>query len=144
MTNNAVKKRKILIADDDLDLIRLLRILLEEFYEMHVANDGIAALKLANKIRPPVIISDLGMPGMNGLEFTKAIRENPLFAKTRIIIMTGATEGEELPSGFWLKGTVADAFLEKPFPPEELLREINRQFVLRAQGDPLPPGKGHY
>lgn len=135
---------KILIADDEEDIRNLLRLALSEHYDIVFARDGLEAWKLFERERPRLVLTDLNMPGINGYEFTEKIREHPDLAQTPVIILTGTTQGSDLPPGFWKIGTRADAFLEKPVSTDVILAEVRRQLVRRMTPNPLPPGKGHY
>lgn len=86
----------LLVEDDELDIISVKRSLdrLETDYELLTAFNGIEALKMlhAADALPDVILLDLNMPKMNGIEFLKAIREEPKLAAIRVFIMTTSSE----------------------------------------------------
>ncbi len=76
---------RILLVDDERQIIRVLRTSLQSHgYEILCATDGFEALKLFEQSKPDLVITDLSMPNMNGLELTKAIRSN---ADTPIIVL---------------------------------------------------------
>ena len=135
---------KVLVADDDPDVLDLHRLNLESHYQLVLARDGREAWELFEKERPRCVVTDLNMPGLNGQELTERIRMHPRLSSVPIIILTGTTVDTDLPAGFWRIGTKADVFLEKPVSPEELLQAIRRQILLAARIQPLPPGKGFY
>jgi CheY-like chemotaxis protein len=139
-----VSRIKILIADDEEDIRLLLRVGLSPHYDVVVARDGLEAWKFFEEERPRLVLTDLNMPGINGLELTEKIRQHPELSDTLVIILTATTQGTDLPPGFWRIGTRADAFLEKPVTVEEILTEVRRQLVKRLAPNPLPPGKGTY
>lgn len=134
----------VLIVDDDKDVRAMELLALKMLYRVEEAPDGVAGLAKARALKPMVIVSDLGMPGMNGLELCEAIKNDPEFEKTAVILVTGATKGEELPDGFWKLGTQADDFLQKPFSPTALLAAVQKQVERLVGFTPLPPGKGSY
>lgn len=137
-------KIKILLADDDPDIRLIYSVLLEQYYDVTLARDGAEAWKLFQETRPRLVVADLNMPGLNGLEFTEKIRGHPELAKTPVIIVTGTTAGTDLPPGFWKIGTAANRMMEKPVTPDELLEAIRRELLIHAKANPLPPGKGYY
>ena len=137
-------RTKILLADDDPDVLDYYRLCLAEHFDLVLARDGIEALKMFEAERPAVVVTDLNMPGVNGTVLTDKIRAHPTLATTPVIIITGTTRNSDLPPGFWKMGTQADAFYEKPIKPDALVQAIRAQLLRRAQGRELPPGKGSY
>jgi CheY-like chemotaxis protein len=91
----------LLIEDDELDIISVERSLkkLESEYELHTAYNGIEALKILRDPKvvlvPDVILLDLNMPRMNGIEFLKVIREDEFLKELKVFIMTTSSEGND-------------------------------------------------
>lgn len=91
----------LLIEDDELDVISVERSLkkLESDYVLHSAYNGIEALKILRdtnkRLIPDVILLDLNMPRMNGIEFLKVIREDELLKDLKVFIMTTSSEGND-------------------------------------------------
>lgn len=139
-----MSKLKILVADDDPDILTLHRLALSERYDVVTARDGHEALRLFEEVHPRLVITDLNMPGMNGQVLTDRIREHETLGQTPVIVLTGTTRDTDLPSGFWRIGTKADLFLEKPVSPDELMAAVQRTLVSSMNTTPLPPGKGYY
>src|SRR5438045_4071617 len=84
---------KILIVEDDLDSRIALSLLLElEGFKVVTAEDGETGLELAKKHYPDLIITDIWMPGMSGIELTSYLRANPVFFDLPIIAVTAAAE----------------------------------------------------
>lgn len=114
----------ILIVDDQ-DLVRLgLRTLIDNDPEMEVAGEGdsgISALALARETRPDVILMDIRMPGMDGLEATRRIVGDPELTGTRVIVLTTFELDEYI---FEALEIGASGFLLKNTPPTELLAAI--------------------
>jgi CheY-like chemotaxis protein len=114
---------RILIVDENLDAARILGVLCGEMgHDCKFAYDGIAALEAARHFRPDVILLDLGLPGMDGVEVARRLRADPAFRDVLIIAVTGfAGEAERQrahEAGF-------DHYLVKPADPvfiESLLR----------------------
>lgn len=118
---------KLLIADDDPQMVRALRITLAAHgYEVVVAADGAAAIAAAAQSHPDLIMLDLGMPRLDGIEVIQALRG---WTSVPIIVVSGRTGSadkvEALDSG-------ADDFVTKPFQVDELLarlRALSRRAV---------------
>lgn len=91
----------LLIEDDELDVISVERSLkkLESDYVLHTAYNGIEALKILRntnqQLIPDVILLDINMPRMNGIEFLKVIREDKKFKDLKVFIMTTSSEGND-------------------------------------------------
>lgn len=91
----------LLVEDDELDIISVERSLkkLEIEYELHTAYNGIEALKLLRdpglNLNPQVILLDINMPRMNGIEFLKVLREDEKLKNLKVFIMTTSSEGED-------------------------------------------------
>ncbi|WBU37129.1 response regulator [Homoserinibacter sp. YIM 151385] len=110
---------RILIADDDPQILRALRITLAAHgYEVTTASDGRAALEAASRTHPELVVIDLGMPGLTGVEVIQAIRG---WSAVPILVVSGRTESwdkvEALDAG-------ADDYVVKPFAIEELLARL--------------------
>lgn len=118
---------KLLIADDDPQMVRALRITLAAHgYEVVVAQDGAAAIAVAAQAHPDIIMLDLGMPRLDGIEVIQALRG---WTNAPIIVVSGRTGSadkvEALDAG-------ADDFVTKPFQVDELLarlRALSRRSV---------------
>lgn len=110
---------RVLIADDDPQILRALRITLgARGYEVTTAADGRAALDAATRTRPDLVVLDLGMPGLSGIEVIQALRG---WTTVPILVVSGRTESwdkvEALDAG-------ADDYVTKPFAADELLARI--------------------
>ncbi|WP_217178761.1 response regulator [Streptomyces sp. AC495_CC817] len=110
---------KLLIADDDPQMVRALRITLSAHgYEVVVAADGAAAIAVAAQTHPDIIMLDLGMPRLDGIEVIQALRG---WTNVPIIVVSGRTGSadkvEALDAG-------ADDFVTKPFQVDELLARL--------------------
>ena len=123
---------KVLIVDDDVVLLRFMTEFLEgEAYEVIKANNGAEALRLAYREHPDIIVLDIMMPGMDGFQVTKRIRE---MADIPLILLTAkSTEADKL-QGFQLG---VDDYITKPFSFAELSARIqavlNRTQKLKAE-----------
>ena len=122
--NDSVDERDImLIVEDNADLRTFIKSIFEKDYIIHEAEDGSSGYIQAAKIIPDVIISDIMMPGMNGLELSTKLKNNPHTNHIPVLILTAKAGEENEIEG--LK-TGADDYLTKPFSPEILEVRINR------------------
>ena len=114
---------RILIADDDrLSTMMLSRILERQGFETVVAHDGAAAWdQIAGTAPPALAIVDWMMPGMDGLELCRRLREAPLPTPVYVILLTSRTSRQDLVAGL---DAGADDYLTKPFDPDELQARI--------------------
>ncbi|MCD4665098.1 MAG: response regulator [Bacteroidales bacterium] len=123
-------KPKILIVDDEPNILRLLEYNLKQKYDVVLKNDGLEAmLWLQDGNVPNLIVTDVMMPNMNGFELMQNIRNSGFFKNIPIIFLTAKSDSVDRVKG--LKEG-ADDYLVKPFNPEELdarienlLRRIN-------------------
>ena len=113
------KKSNILIVDDDADIRNVLRLLLQERYEVSEAADGMAAVEyLRTHPDTDLIILDVMMPGMSGYETCDALRE---FSNAPVLFLTAKSAQADRISAYSSGG---DDFLSKPFSQEELLAKV--------------------
>jgi len=112
----------VLIVDDEPDSLRMLTIALESAgIAVLVANSGQAAIKLLDHILPDLIIMDAVMPGMDGFEATKRIKQNSFYASVPIVFMTGLTESKHVVQAFEAGGM---DYVRKPVDITELLARV--------------------
>jgi CheY-like chemotaxis protein len=112
----------VLIVDDNVDAARTLHALLQQLgHEVEVAHDAGSALAAARQHRPEVVLLDLSMPGMDGVELARLLRRQPGFEDVRFAAVTGlgqeADRRRTREAGF-------DAHLVKPLSPEDLRRVL--------------------
>jgi DNA-binding response OmpR family regulator len=106
----------VLIADDDPDIRMLVRLRLERSgFTVVAANDGLEALQLAAECDPVLAILDVTMPGLSGVEVTRALRERN--ATFPIILLTAHAQAADVAAG---TSAGANAYVTKPFSPQEL------------------------
>jgi DNA-binding response OmpR family regulator len=123
----------ILVVDDEPRIVQLVRDYLEHGgFTVLVASDGQAALRTARTGRPDLIVLDLGLPGLDGLDVTRALRRE---GEVPIIMLTARTEETDKLVGLELG---ADDYLIKPFSPKELVARV-RAVLRRAEGLRSPP-----
>lgn len=116
------RRKKILVVDDNADIIKYLDMILSDKYDVFSAMDGVEGLEMAMKEKPDVLISDVMMPRKDGYELCGDIKSNPEFAHIPVILLTAKAETEMKVEGLELG---ADDYLSKPFNARELLARVN-------------------
>jgi DNA-binding response OmpR family regulator len=118
---------KILVADDERNLTALLRSYLEaEGYEVFEAHDGPSTLRLAAQSRPDVVVLDLIMPGIDGVEVCRQLRQ---FSNAYVLMLTSKSQEVDKLIGL---SVGADDYMTKPFSPRELVARV-KAMLRRAQ-----------
>ncbi len=116
-------KYKILIVDDEPDIIEFIQYNLEkEGFNVCTASDGISAVEVAEKENPNLIILDIMMPGMDGVEVCRKLRSKEAFANTVIAFLTARNEDFTQIAALDVGG---DDFITKPIPPRVLISRIH-------------------
>ncbi len=119
-------KHKVLIVDDDEDILDLLSYnLSKEGYAVFKASDGVEALEVAKSKLPELIILDIMMPRMDGVEACRLMRQEPNLAKAHIIFLTARIEEYSEVAAF---DSGADDFISKPIKPRALISRVNSFF----------------
>jgi signal transduction histidine kinase len=116
----------VLVVEDSPQLVRLVHMSLRRQFKVLTAPDGVKGLELALREKPSLVVTDLMMPGMDGLELTRRLRSEPSVQHTPIIMLTARGELDDRVKGL---ETGVSAYLTKPFSPKELLtcaRELVR------------------
>ncbi|MBF0619541.1 MAG: response regulator [Candidatus Omnitrophica bacterium] len=117
-----MKKLRILITDDDPDILDVLDLTLSEIFDVVKANNGGEGLAKAQACNPDIIITDYMMPVMTGPELCKELRKDVLLSHIPIIMLTGKGDIKDMVNGI---NAGADDYLIKPFEPASLLARIN-------------------
>jgi two-component system alkaline phosphatase synthesis response regulator PhoP len=124
--------RTILVVDDEPGIVTIARDYLDRAgFRVITAGDGAAALRLARTEMPSLLVLDLMLPGMDGLDVTRALREDPATRKLPIIMLTARVEEVDRLIGLELG---ADDYITKPFSPRELVLRV-RAVLRRTEGD---------
>jgi two-component system response regulator ResD len=119
----------LLIIEDESTIVRLLRLYLEQAgYRVLSASDGISGLELHARERPNLVILDLMLPGLDGLEVCRRIRA---WAKTPIVMLTALQSEDDRVQGLELG---ADDYIAKPFSTREVVSRV-RAVLRRTQGE---------
>jgi len=126
---------KILLIDDEPDILEFLSYnLKKENYQVFTAENGIDGIKVAKEERPDLIILDVMMPGMDGMETCAEIRKIPRLKNTLIAFLTARNEDYSQIAGF---DVGADDYISKPIKPKVLLSRVKA--LLRRSGDASHP-----
>jgi len=138
--------RTILVVDDEPGIVAIARDYLDRAgFRVITAGDGAAALRLARAERPSLLVLDLMLPGMDGLDVARALREDPATHMLPIIMLTARVEEADRLIGLELG---ADDYITKPFSPRELVarvRAVLRRLHCRIISRRTPyttPGRG--
>ena len=121
-----MKRERILIIDDDPDILDVLELTLSERFDVIKASNGAEGLAQARTGNPDIIITDFMMPVMTGPEFCKELRKDVLLSHIPIILLTGKGDTKDMVKGI---NAGADDYLIKPFEPDNLLARINMIMV---------------
>ena len=126
--------KRVLIVEDEVKIARLVRDYLHQAgFDVLEATDGPSALTMARAEKPDMIVLDLGLPGMDGLDVTRQLRRT---SSVPIIMLTARTEESDRIVGLELG---ADDYVDKPFSPKELVARIRA--VLRRADATLGGGE---
>ncbi len=113
----------ILVVDDNPKNLQLLTsVLKKEGYQVHVAQNGVQALKKAQAVMPGLILLDVIMPEMDGFELCRQIREKENCRETPIVFLTAKSRDEDRNEGI---EAGANLFLSKPISPDKLLQIVS-------------------
>jgi two-component system alkaline phosphatase synthesis response regulator PhoP len=124
-----MSRERILVIEDEADLREVLTYnLTREGFKVSAAADGGAGLELARETKPDLILLDLMLPDVDGLEVCRRVRQDPTLGTTPIIMVTAKTEETDVVLGL---GIGADDYVSKPLSVKELIARVNA--VLRRQ-----------
>ena len=136
-------KQKVLVVDDEDNIRMLVKFNLEKAdYEVFEAEDGRKAVEMATDLLPDIVILDLMLPGIDGLEVCRNLKRNPRTAALPIIMLTAKSDEIDRVIGLELG---ADDYMTKPFSQRELVARIKavlrRSNVLAGTGEELVLGR---
>jgi DNA-binding response OmpR family regulator len=113
---------RLVVADDDADIRALLdAVLTRAGYRPVLVNDGQAALDAVRQVEPAVIVLDVRMPGLNGLEACRSVKRTPETSAIGVLMVSADASQDDIAAGF---AAGADDYLTKPFSPRELVRRV--------------------
>ena len=124
-------REKILVVDDEEDILELLRFnLSRDGYRVVCASSGEQGLKLARSEMPDLIVLDLMLPGVDGLEVTRHLKDDPKTKAIPVTMLTAKGEESDIVTGLELG---ADDYITKPFSPRVLLARVKAVLRGRSQ-----------
>ena len=122
---------KILVVDDDLDTVRMIGMMLERRgFEIIAAQDGDQALAKIKAERPDLVLLDIMMPGLDGFEVCRRLRDDPAAADLPVVMLTAKTQLYDKVAGFQAG---ADDYLTKPIHPEEFASRVETILLRSAR-----------
>jgi len=132
-TNNEGNKPKLLLVEDDEDLLKYSKSKLQNKYQIFTASDGKSALKKINKYMPDIVVTDISMPKMNGRQLCMNLKSNINTCHIPVILLTGLSSKENVILGL---ESGADEYIAKPIEFDVLIKKIvsllkNRQILKR-------------
>jgi two-component system alkaline phosphatase synthesis response regulator PhoP len=132
-------KQKILIVDDEPDILELIEYnLKKEGYQVFLANNGQEGITVAKKVHPDLIILDIMMPKMDGIEACRLMRAIPEFKSTFMVFLTARSEEYSEIAGF---NVGADDYIAKPIKPRALVSRINAILRRNSSTDEVSDNK---
>lgn len=144
------KLAKILIVEDDVELAAYLKSFFGENYDTHYVHDGMKAWEMVADLNPDVMVCDVMLPGLNGMELCRRIKKSETTSHIPVIMLTAKTEEESMVEGLT---SGADSYLVKPFNVNVLAAQvtsliksrevfrvrISKQFVLEPTEEAITP-----
>lgn len=125
-------KKKILVVDDEADILELLTYnLSKEGYDVRTAENGKKAIEIAKSFEPDLMVLDIMMPVMDGVETCRNIKENPKLKDTMVVFLTARAEEYTEVAAF---DVGADDFITKPIKPRALLSRLQALFRRNKEG----------
>lgn len=123
--------KRIVVIDDEPDVLSLVRAsLVTKGYDVFTSTEGVEGLAEAERQPPDLIICDLMMPRVSGLEVLKRLRKMPTIRTTPVIILSTIGDAER-PREFWIKSLGVDDYIVKPFDPLDLMGRV--EYIFRRQ-----------
>ena len=117
-----MKREKIIVVEDEVDIREIIEYnLSREGYQVYVTPDGENALRLIKKQTPDLVLLDLMLPGLDGIEVCRMLKNDPVTRPIPVIMVTAKGEESDIVLGL---GIGADDYVTKPFSPKELLARI--------------------
>ena len=114
----------IVVADDSMTILAMTSSRLERAgYDIVTATRGDEALKLVQETRPRLVLLDVEMPGLDGVEVARRIRADESLAGTFIVLLTSLSQESDIETGI---AAGADAYLTKPFSPQDLQTQVEK------------------
>lgn len=120
----------VLVVEDNHQVAEYISIVLQTRFRVELATDGFDALNKAGRCLPEAIVTDLMMPGMDGYQLCQSVRQSQVLSDVPIVILSARSEDSDRVRGY---EDGADAYLLKPFNPNELIALLDRLLAQRSQ-----------
>ncbi|HEX6940406.1 MAG TPA: response regulator [Longimicrobiales bacterium] len=128
---NGMNESPILVVDDDPDALEIVGTYLESRgYKVATASDGRQALAMVEELRPSLVLLDVMMPGMDGWEVSRVIKNHPEYSDTRVVMLTARGEFSDKQEGL---RAGADDYIVKPIRLDELGQKVERNLEARRR-----------
>jgi putative two-component system response regulator len=138
MSNSGAASRpitRVMIVDDEPVVAEVLRrLLVKEGYHADVFNDGQAALDALPEVRPHLVLLDVNMPGLSGMDVCRRLKQDPAYRLTPVVMVTGQAQRDARLEGL---EAGADDFLAKPVDPQELMIRVRSLVRIKRYTDDL-------
>ncbi|MGH9056181.1 MAG: response regulator transcription factor [Acidimicrobiales bacterium] len=122
---------RVLVVDDDPVIVELLRVTFElEGYQVVTATDGPSGIAQAGATHPDVVVLDVMMPGLDGIEVARRLRLDAATRSIPVILLSAKAQASDIRAGL----SVADDYVTKPFEPLDLLERVAAQIVRSVHG----------
>jgi DNA-binding response OmpR family regulator len=126
--------KKIVVVDDDKVILEILKKLLsQDDFQVFCARDGKSGWELVQSEKPDIVVLDLLLPKIHGLEVCRRIKADPNLKGTRIILMTAAYKAPEFRQEIRASG--AEEFIEKPIDTIDLMKRVYKLYIDIAEED---------
>jgi two-component system, OmpR family, alkaline phosphatase synthesis response regulator PhoP len=121
----------VMVVDDDPNALDIVRTFLEsQGYTVATARDGNEALSMLEQVRPSLVLLDVMMPGMDGWEVARVIKNHPSFGTTRVVMLTARSDFADKHEGL---RAGADDYIVKPIQLRELGERVERNLKAREK-----------
>jgi DNA-binding response OmpR family regulator len=118
-------KTKIAVVEDDAAIVQMYRLKFEaEGFEVKTAGDGVAGLKLIDEFNPDIVLLDLMMPGMNGIDVLAHLRKDAKTKDLKVVVLTNMGDAETASKVFAMKAT--DYIVKAEMTPKEVSQKIKQ------------------
>lgn len=126
-----MSETRILIVDDDPNSRDIVQTFLESRgYQVATAEDGQEALAMLEELKPELVLLDVMMPGMDGWEVARVIKNHPDFGRTRVVMLTARSDFSDKTEGL---RAGADDYIVKPIRLEELAERVEKNLAVREK-----------
>jgi len=130
-------------VDDEEDISEILKITLEAAgHEVFTAANGAAGLKMISKVDPDLVVLDVMMPKMNGMQVVEVMKGKESLNHIPILMLTAVTKNSLQPDDHWKKKVGVEDFMSKPFEPLELMSRVDK--ILKDHHRTKGDGAGRY